>query len=374
MLDRLLKPNHLLFCRVLLAAIVVVACGDGAAATSGPPIQAEAPSPTPTTIPTSTYWPAEGWRSSTPEQQGMDSELLMEMLDDIRRREANIHSVLIVRNGHLVLEAYFDPYRKDISHVVHSVTKSVTSALVGIAIDQGYIDGVDQTVLSHFPERTFSNLDPAKQAMTIEHLLTMTSGLSWPELDSSYISPSNPVVQMYRSQDAVQFVLDSPMAEDPGVRFNYNTGAFHLLSAVIQETTEISSLSFAQKNLFGPLGISGVYWPSDQDGITAGGIGIRMTPSDLARFGYLYLNEGIWDGAQVVPAAWIETSTAPLSIGSDHYGYQWRLGSEAYWALGCGHRPWRNECFHRTGSPIRDHHFDDRAPGPPPGSKLCRAS
>ena len=192
MLDRLLKPNHLLFCRVLLAAIVVVTCGDGAAATSGPPIQAEAPSPTPTTIPTSTYWPAEGWRSSTPEQQGMDSELLMEMLDDIRRREANIHSVLIVRNGHLVLEAYFDPYRKDISHVVHSVTKSVTSALVGIAIDQGYIDGVDQTVLSHFPERTFSNLDPAKQAMTIEHLLTMTSGLSWPELDSSYIKPFKP--------------------------------------------------------------------------------------------------------------------------------------------------------------------------------------
>ncbi len=333
--DQFLKPKPLLFCLVLLAATIAVACGNGATATPDPvPSKAAVL----TSAPTPTYWPTEGWRSSTPEQQGMDSELLLEMLDHIREREANIHSLLILRKGHLVLEAYFDPYHKDISHVVHSVTKSITSALVGIAIDQGYIDGVDQPVLSYFPERTFSNIDPAKQAMTIEHLLTMTSGLSWPELDSSYISPSNPVRQMYRSQDAVQFVLDSPMAEEPGVRFNYNTGASHLLSAVIQETTGISTLSFAQKNLFGPLGISGEYWPSDQDGITAGGIGIRMTPRDMAKFGYLYLNDGIWDGVQVVPAEWIETSTTPLSIGSGHYGYQWRLGSEAYWALG-----WRGQ-------------------------------
>ena len=174
--------------------------------------------------------------------------------------------------------------------------------------------------------------------MTIEHLLTMTSGLSWPELNSSYLSSSNPVRQMFGSQDAVQFVLDRPMEEEPGARFNYNTGASHLLSGVIQEATGISTLSFAQKNLFGPLGISGVHWPSDPAGITAGGIGIRMTPRDMLRFGYLYLNGGIWDDAPVVPGEWIETSTTPPSIGSDHYGYQWRLGSEAYWALG-----WRGQ-------------------------------
>ena len=337
MLDRLLKPKLLLFCLVLLAAIVVVACGDGATATSGPaPTQAAAPSPTPAPIPTSTYWPAEGWISSTPEQQGMDSELLVEMLDDIQEREANIHSVLIVRNGYMVLEAYFDPYDQDISHVVHSVTKSITSALVGISIREGYVDGVNQPVLNHFPERTVSNLDPAKQAMTLEHLLNMTSGLSWPEVSSPYVSLSNPVRQMLRSQDFVQFVLDRPMNEEPGTSFNYNTGASHLLSAIIQETTGISTLSFAQKHLFRPLGISNVYWPSDPDGITSGGIGIRMTPRDMAKFGYLYLNKGIWDGEQVVPAEWTEASTRKQTPSSGYgpYGYQWWIGPEAYWALG----------------------------------------
>ncbi len=157
----------------------------------------------------------------------MDSELLVEMLDDIQEREANIHSVLIVRNGYMVLEAYFDPYDQDTSHVVHSVTKSITSALVGISIREGYIDGVNQPILDHFPERTVSNLDPAKQAMTLEHLLNMTSGLSWPEVGSPYVSLSNPVRQMLRSQDFVQFVLDRPMNEEPGTSFNYNTGASH---------------------------------------------------------------------------------------------------------------------------------------------------
>ncbi len=199
----------------------------------------------------------------------MDSELLVEMLDDIQEREANIHSVLIVRNGYMVLEAYFDPYDQDTSHVVHSVTKSITSALVGISIREGYIDGVNQPVLKHFPGRTVSNLDPAKQAMTLEHLLNMTSGLSWPEVSSPYVSLSNPVRQMLRSQDFVQFVLDRPMNEEPGTSFNYNTGASHLLSAIIQETTGINTLSFAQKHLFTPLGISDVFWPSYPDGVTS---------------------------------------------------------------------------------------------------------
>lgn len=321
MLKGLLKTKFLLSCLALLAAMAAVGCGDGSA-------------PKDTPISASTYWPTEGWKSSTPELQGMDSELLLGMLNDIQERETNIHSVLIVRNGHLVLEAYFDPYDKDTSHVVHSVTKSITSGLVGISIREGYINGVDQLVLDQFPERTVANLDPAKQAMTLEHLLTMTSGLDWPEIGSPYVSPSNPVGQMLRSPDFVQFVLDRPMDEEPGTTFNYNSGASHLLSAIIQSKTGASTLSFAQEHLFGPLGISSVYWPSDPGGISSGGFGIRMTPRDMAKFGYLYLNDGLWDGVQIVPDEWVETSTKTHSVESSLYGYQWWIDSEYYWARG----------------------------------------
>lgn len=337
MLDGILKPKLLLFCLVLLAATIIVACGEGTLATpSTTPIPAEASPPTPTTSTTSTYWPTQNWRSSTPEQQGMDSDLLVEMLDQIQERKIKIHSVLVVRNGYMVLEAYFDPYEKDISHVIHSATKSITSALMGIAIHEGYIDGVDHLVLDYFPQRTGSNLDPAKQTMTIEHLLAMTSGLNWPEVNSPYISPLNPVRQMLQSRDMVKFVLDRPMKEEPGTRFNYNSGASHLLSAIIQKATAVNALSFARKHLFESLGISDMYWPLDPDGIASGGFGLRMTPPDMAKFGYLYLNKGAWDGIQIVPAEWTERSTKRQtpSAGYGPYGYHWWTGPRSYWASG----------------------------------------
>jgi CubicO group peptidase (beta-lactamase class C family) len=212
---------------------------------------------------------------------------------------------------------------------------------VGIAIKEGYIDGVDHRVLGFFPERTVANSDARKQAMTLEHLLTMTSGLDWPELSVSYSSSSNVNAQMAQSQDWVQFVLDRPMVEEPGTTFNYNTGGSHLLSAIIQETTGMNALSFAQAHLFEPLGISDVSWSSDPDGISYGGNGILMTPRDMAKFGYLYLKGGIWDGQQVVPADWGEASVTRHVEASvniiPYYGYQWWVRSDgAYTAFGYG--------------------------------------
>ena len=266
-----------------------------------------------------TYWPTEGWRFSTPEEQGMASELLVRMLDQIST-DGFIHSVLVVRNGYVVLDAYFYPHTKDIKHDIADVTNSITSALVGIAIGQGAIEGADQRVSHFFP--SVADPDPKKEALTIEHLLTMSSGLSWqggvnPELNTTH--------QMVRSGNWVQFVLDRPMSKEPGRVMDYHPGASHLLSAITQKATGMTALSFAEKHLFGPLGIVDVSWASDPQGVNSGGSGVFMTQLDMAKFGYLYLNSGTWDGRELVPSQWVEASTErhsalPYWIP---YGYQW---------------------------------------------------
>ena len=188
----------------------------------------------------------------------MDSELLADMVDAFRTG-GFIHSVLVVRNGYVVLDAYFYPHTKDVRHDVADVTKTITSALVGIAIDQGAIDGVDQRVLDFFPD--VADPDPKKEAMTIEHLLTMTSGLSWSQIGVRHAADKRS--QMELSGDWVQFVLDRPMSNKPGKVMNYNSGASHLLSAITQKTIGMTAHSFAEKHLFGPLGIADVSWSSD---------------------------------------------------------------------------------------------------------------
>jgi CubicO group peptidase (beta-lactamase class C family) len=276
------------------------------------------------TLPERAYWPTDGWRTSTPEEQGMDPELLTEMWAYIQENEVRIDSVTIVRHGYLVLDAYTHSYEKNSMHDLWSCTKSFTSALVGMAIEQGHIEGVDQPVLSFFPERTVANVDARKEAMTLEHLLTMTDGLDWVRKDILSNSTGDTWPEMRQSGDWVQFTLDRPMVAEPGARWNYNDGASHLLSAIIQETTGTTALAFAEKYLFGPLGISGATWQSDPQGRNCGGTYLRLTPRDMAKFGYLYLNEGQWDGKQIVPAAWVEASTTNHSPTPDtYYGYQW---------------------------------------------------
>jgi CubicO group peptidase (beta-lactamase class C family) len=260
----------------------------------------------------------------------MDSEKLAAMLDTIRKRGHDVDSVSVIRHGYLVIDAYVYPFQPDTKHVIHSCTKSIISALVGIAIDEGYIKGVDQSVLDLFPERTAANLDADKGAMTLEHVLTMATGL---ECHDSYLYRWRGLQQMRESRDWVQFMLDLPMAEAPGTRFEYCNGASFLLSAIIQETTGMTALAFAEKHLFGPLGISDVTWPSNPQGITIGWGELRMKPHDMAKIGYLYLNGGRWEGEQIVPAAWVEASTRqqiPAGTLSDGYGYQWWVDDASY--------------------------------------------
>jgi CubicO group peptidase (beta-lactamase class C family) len=264
----------------------------------------------------------------------MDSEMLAKLFDTIQERNYDIHSVTVIRNGYLVADATIYPFNQGSKHIIHSATKSIISALIGIAIDQGHIESVKQPVLSFFPGRAAANLDANKEAMTLEHLLMMASGL---ECRDSYLYRWRGISQMRQTDDWVQFILDLPMAEPPGTRFEYCNGASFLLSAIIQETTGMSASAFAEAHLFGPLGISDVDWPSNPQGITIGWGELRMLPHDMAKIGYLYSKEGRWDGEQVIPAAWVAASTRNHISATlqDGYGYQWWIADGGtYMALG----------------------------------------
>jgi len=238
-----------------------------------------------------------------------------------------------VRNGYLVTEAYFHPYHQSRKHPILSCTKSFLSALVGIAIEEGYLD-LDDKVLDFFSDRDIANDAPRKQAMTVEHLLLMRSGLDWPESSVSYSSADNILWQMLESRDWVQFVLDRPMATEPGATFNYSTGDPQLLAAVLEEASGMGTREFARTHLFEPLSVSSDHWnwQSAPERVAFGGGGLNMTPRAMAKFGYLYLEGGAWNGQQIVPADWVEASVA-----NSHYGYQWwRFSNGGYAALGYG--------------------------------------
>jgi CubicO group peptidase (beta-lactamase class C family) len=267
----------------------------------------------------------------------MDSELLAKMVEYIQENDLSIHSVLVVRNGYMVAEVYFYPFRPDSIHWIASCTKSFTSALVGIAIEQGYIAGVDQPILDFFPDRNVANVDADKERMTLEHVLTMSSGL---RCQDSYSYDWRGLDEMRASEDWVRHMLDLPMAEPPGTRFEYCNGGSYLLAAILQETTGETALDYARQHLFGPLGITQVEWPSSPQGVNLGWGEMQLRPRDMAKIGYLYLNGGFWDGSQVIPAGWVAASVGKHIEAERglNYGYQWWIypSLDAYTARGLG--------------------------------------
>ncbi len=271
------------------------------------------------------YWPTESWRTTTPEEQDMDSALLNQVMAYIEENGLDIHSVIVIRNGYIVLEEY--PgflYDGRMIHVVHSITKSFVSALIGIAIREGYIDGTNQTMVDLFPDRDIKNMDSRKESITLEHILTMKSGMEWDEWKYAYSDPRNHYIQAINSEDPFQYVLDTPMATDPGVVWSYNGGTSHLLSFLVTEATGQDTHDFAKKFLFEPLGIIQSEWNRDDHGICYGGGELYLKPRDMAKFGYLYLNDGKWENKQIVPADFVADSVkthSRFSLSSG-YGYQ----------------------------------------------------
>jgi CubicO group peptidase (beta-lactamase class C family) len=270
-------------------------------------------------------WPTEGWSTSTPEEQWMDSDQLEAMMAYVDEHNVALDSILVVRHGRLVFEEYGEGSLPGRAHELYSVTKSVTSMLVGIALDAGLIEGLDVPLTELLPHHTMANLDGRKERIRLEHLLTMSDGLDWNEHKYPYGDSRNPVRQMGSSPDILQFVLDQPMAREPGEAWAYNSGASILLGGIVEEATGRSVLDFAREALFDPLGIGHIYWSMGPGGHYATHGGLSMTPRDMARLGYLMLRNGTWDGKEIVSADWVARSTtAHYRVQGAHgYGYQW---------------------------------------------------
>ncbi len=269
------------------------------------------------------YWPTSGWKTSTPEMQGMDSAKLMIADEFIQNRLPDAFSLLVVKNGYLVFEKYYSWGSPEKYAVVHSVTKSVTSALIGIALDKGYLNNVDQKLTEFFPEYITDDLDPRKKKISLRHLLTMSAGFRW--------NDRGPVMRYwYTSSNWAKFTIQLPQENNPGDVFNYNSSTSHLLSIILSKSTKISTLDFARQNLFEPLGIQSAYWHQDPQGYYNGGFGLGLSARDLAKIGFLYLNNGYWNGQSIVSEYWVKESTDQQiqafrhpTYGTFGYGYQW---------------------------------------------------
>jgi CubicO group peptidase (beta-lactamase class C family) len=271
---------------------------------------------------------ADGWPVATPEQAGFDSARLAEALLEIRRRDLAIHSLLLVRDGQAVLDATFYPYDGATPHDLASVTKSVTTTLLGIAVDQGTLR-LDQTLLSFFPEATVANRDARKERITLADLASMRSGFDCPGPPTD---PDEPTLQaMFASPDWVQFALDLPMVAEPGTTYSYCSPATHLLSAVLTRATGMSTLEFARRNLFEPLGIREALWPEDPQGVTRGWGDLFLYPSDAAKLGQLWLDQGVWEGKQVVSEEWVREAVQVRAVlpGDEDYGYGWWIARDS---------------------------------------------
>jgi CubicO group peptidase (beta-lactamase class C family) len=272
-------------------------------------------------------WPTKEWPISAPEQQGMSSGALARLVDFGLFN--NMDSLLVARHGTIVLEATYAPFRAGLKHRINSATKSVVSTLVGIALKDGLLGSTDRPVVDFFADRTIANLDDRKKAMTIRHLLDMTSGLDWKEPFDGQLES---FIAMESSRDWQQFILDRPMAAQPGTAFNYNSGNSHLLSAILTKVTGRSALDYARETLFEPLGIEDVLWRHDPQGISAGGCGLYLQPRDMAKIGTLYLRSGRWEGKQVLPASWIEGVRKANVDMRESWARDLRYGSQ-FWVM-----------------------------------------
>jgi CubicO group peptidase (beta-lactamase class C family) len=288
----------------------------------------------------------DGWETASLSSVGMNEELISFLADNINHAlYTEVHSVLIVKENRLVFEEYWGGHDFGLSspdyhgtyvqfdrnrrHNTHSATKSITSALVGIANDKGLIGGVDEKIFRYLPNhQSLSN--EGRENITIEHALTMSSGLQWKEWGVSVSSPEHDVVQFNQSSDPIRYLLSKPLVEIPGTLFCYNGGTVDLLGVIVKNATGSDLPTFSGNYLFGPLGITNYVWTTlYPSGITCAHGDILMTPRDMARFGFLFLNNGSWKGVQIISADWVQKSTSyhisPNVSWVDGYGYLWWL-------------------------------------------------
>jgi CubicO group peptidase (beta-lactamase class C family) len=285
------------------------------------------------------YWPTDGWRSSTPEEQGMDSDALADLMEDFAEDDGALDSLLVVRNGYVVLDAYIHPFEQGRRHELYSVTKSITSTVIGAAIQQGYIESVDQTVVELLGDLVPDGVDEEHAALTLEHMLMMGSGIDCPGDEGNQPTRGTSV---HMEGDRYEDLLLEPIVAAPAERFQYCNPVSNLLSVIVTQTTGQNANAFATQHVFEPLGIRNPLWSSDSRGNSVGAAQLQMTPYDMAKIGYLYLNDGQWDGEQIIPADYVRAATSGhiYALGFVDYGYQWWVIDEnvaVAWGYGGQH-------------------------------------
>ncbi len=275
---------------------------------------------------------------STPEAGGVSSQALITFLDSVAAGRHEFHSIMIVRHGKVIAEGWWDPYNPELRHTLYSTSKSFTSTAVGFAVSEKLLN-VDEKVVSFFPDQLPDTVSPFLAEMTVKDLLTMSAGQS-PDPTGAITSTSKEWVMSF---------LAVPVLKEPGTEFLYNSMATFMLSAIVQKVTGEKMADYLRPRLFEPLGIEGYDWEDSPDGINSGGWGLRVKTEDMAKFGQLYLQNGSWNGTQIIPAAWVEEATtfkidqapeAPSEIKeksdwTQGYCYQfWRSRNNAYRADG----------------------------------------
>ena len=295
----------------------------------------------------------DGWDTAHINDVGIEAGPLHEMMDDyLNRRSHLVHAVLVIKNRMLVFEEYFSGYdfgppssrwqgdyldfNRDTLHCLHSATKSFASVMVGIAIDKGYIKNVDQKVFSFFPE--FNHLRTLeKDKIKLDHVLKMSSGLQWNERDVELTASTNDLALMIGSPDPIGFILGKPVVYEPGSTWYYSGGDTNLAGEIVHKASGLNVDQLSREHLFGPLGITNFHWlyfPYNENVVYCSG-DLYLRPRDMAKFGQLFLDRGVWKGQRIVSEDWIARSTSehvsligvPTTRAEDDggYGYQWWL-------------------------------------------------
>ena len=323
------KRQHslLLFSSMILILSILVGCG---------------PSATELAAIDYTPLPGDDWQISIPAEQGLDPELVAKLYYNASKLET-IYSLLVFKNGYLVAEDYFNIGSVEQKVNIHSVTKSYTSALVGVALAQGYLSSLDQKMMEFFPEFAERVTDPRKKQITIRQMLQMRAGYPWEESTAE-------LFELLYSGFRPSTLVDVPLVRDPGTDFEYSNLTSHLLGIIVARACKKDLKSFAQEHLFSPLGIEPGFWQQDWEGYYLGFSDLHISARDMAKFGLMYQNDGEYDGNQIIPADWVHDS---LQIYSENawkirvgrnwrdngYGYQWwsvRAGDHRY-SLAWGH-------------------------------------
>jgi CubicO group peptidase (beta-lactamase class C family) len=329
---------------------------------------------------TEPLWPTAGWTRATPASQGLAPESFDAMEKDVRAGAFGyVDRVLVVRHGRLVVDIKVDQDYRAISkgrtspigcgygcedsawmhefnylhpdfhpffkgrevHSLQSVTKSIAATTVGVAQHRGQIGSLDRPFLEFFKDKDLARVDPRLRRATLRDLLTMRSGIEWHEQDRP-LDDTNTTILLERSKDWIQFTLDQPMDADPGTKWAYNSGGSHLQAGIIRSATGRHIDDYAREFLFEPLGIKDWYWKKSPTGFPDSEGGLYLRAEDLAKVGYLYLKDGVWNGRRLLPEGWVRDATTPHARVNQtwNYGFQWwittRNGADVWAGRGFG--------------------------------------